>query len=54
MSEPASAPRPGRIRLMTDDTASSIDDAIKAMARLGPVRVTSMSVDTSLSTNERN
>jgi hypothetical protein len=37
---------------MTADTASSIDDAIKAMAQLGPVRVTRMSADTHSSTDE--
>jgi hypothetical protein len=37
MSEPTSAAGPGRrVRLMSADTASSIDDAIRAMAELSP------------------
>jgi hypothetical protein len=53
MPEPAPAAGPGRpIRVMTADTASSIDDAIRAMAQLSPVRVTRMSVDTSNSTDD--
>jgi hypothetical protein len=53
MSEPASAPRPGHIvRLMSADTASSIDDAITATALLRPVRVTRMSIDPHNSTDD--
>ena len=53
MPEPAPAAGPSRpIRLMTADTASSIDDAIKAMALLSPVRVTRMSVDPHNSTDD--
>jgi hypothetical protein len=53
MSEPTSAARPGRpVRLMSADTASSIDDAIQAMAQLSPVRVTRMSIDPHSSTDD--
>jgi hypothetical protein len=53
MSEPAPAARPGHpASLMTADTAGSIDDAIKAMARLSPVRVTRMSIDPHSSTDD--
>jgi hypothetical protein len=53
MSEPTSAARPGcRVRLMSADTASSIDDAIRAMAQLSPVRVTRMSIDPHSSTDD--
>ncbi len=53
MSEPTSAAGPGRrVRLMSADTASSIGDAIKAMAQLSPVRVTRMSIDPHSSTDD--
>jgi hypothetical protein len=53
MSEPTSATGPGRrVRLMSADTASSIDDAIRAMAELSPVRITRMSIDPHSSTDQ--
>ena len=53
MSEPAAAAGPGpRFRFMSDDTASSIDDAISAMAELSPVRVIRMSIDPRISTDD--
>ena len=53
MSEPTSAAGPGRrIRLMSADTASSIDEAIRLMAELSPIRVTRMSVDPHGSTDD--
>jgi hypothetical protein len=54
MSEPTSAARPsGRpLRVMSADTASSIDEAIRAMAELSPVRVTRMSIDPHNSTDD--
>jgi hypothetical protein len=53
MSEPTSASRPGpSFRMMTVDTAVAIDDAIAAVARLSPVRVTRLSIDQRNSTND--
>lgn len=53
MPELTSAARPGRpVRLTSADTASSIADAITAMAELSPVRVTRMSVDPNSSTDD--
>jgi hypothetical protein len=53
MSEPAPAARPShRLSFMTADTPSAIDDAIKAVARLSPVRVTGLSIDAHTSTDD--
>ena len=53
MPEPGSASRAGRpIRFMPADTAGSIDEAVSAMARLSPVRVTRMSIDPRNSTDD--
>ena len=53
MSEPTSAAGSRRrVRLMSADTGSSIDDAIRAMAELSPVRVTRMSIDPHSSTDQ--
>jgi len=46
MPEPGAVSGTGHsVRFMTADTASSIGDAMTAMARLSPVRVTHLSVD---------
>jgi hypothetical protein len=53
MPEPTSSAGPGRpLRVMSADTASSIGDAITAMAQLSPVRVTRMSIDPHSSTDD--